>query len=164
MTNLSTTTIERSALWQLKALLAMATSSGRHSNFFPAGIRHSGELARHLNALCKESAQAGDALLSAICTRQTPLPALLGIKDLAKSLAANASAETERAAATLLYHAAVAAALGGHAQNISTRSASARFELYEDLAACLAGDPLGKVFQEAADILMSESPPSGKQT
>ena len=163
MTKLTTTTIEHSALWQLKALLALARGSDRQANFLPAGLSNRAELGRHLSALCGESAESGEALVSTTCNRETPLPALIAIKDLAKTLVPKAGSETERAAATLLYHAAVAAALGRHGRNISSRSGSARVELFEDLAAYMAGDPLGQVFQEAADALMTEESESGKQ-
>ncbi|MGH6631151.1 MAG: hypothetical protein ACREB3_15605 [Burkholderiales bacterium] len=102
-------------------------------------------------------------MLSTTCARQTPLPVLQGIKELAKSLAAKATTEPERAAATFLYHTAVAAALGRHGQNISSRPGNSRYALFEDLAAFMAGDPLGQVFQEAAEKLASE-PPSGKSS
>lgn len=160
MTIITTTTIERSEPWQLKALLALAQGSGRHGDFLPAGISNRAELARHLSTLCKDSTESGEVLLSAVCERETPLGALQGLKELAKLLTKKAATEHERAAATLLYHAAVAAALARHGQNISSRSATARYALYDDLAAFMAGDPLGEVFQEAAEMLAT--PPSGE--
>ena len=160
MAKITTTTIEHSASWQLKALLALAQVRGRHGDFLPAGLGSRAELARHLSTLCQDAAQSGEVLLSTICEPQTPLAVLQGIKELAKSLAGKASTEQERAAASFLYHAAVATALGRHGKNISSRSGSARSELYEDLAALMTGDPLGQVFAEAAERLTAE-PPSG---
>jgi hypothetical protein len=82
---------------------------------------------------------------------------LQGIKELAKSLTARAHTESERAAAALVYHAAVAAALARHARNISSRGGAGRYELYEDLAALMAGSPLGQVFREAAEVLATQT-------
>lgn len=161
MGKISTVTIEHSATRQLKALLALAHVPRGHGDFLPPGLANRTDLAAHLTALCQGSEQSGEALLSTLCTRQTPLTALQGIKELAKTLAEKAGSEIERGAATLLYHAAVAAALGHHGHNISSRPGGARFELYDDLAALMTGDPLGQVFQEAADRLESELP-SGK--
>lgn len=158
MTQIPTTTIERSERWQLKRLLSLAQTSGHHADFLPAELANRRELARVLTALCGNTAESGEALLSTTCARQTPLAALQAIKDLAKSLVSKATSEVERAAATLLYHAAVAAALVHHEQNISSRTAGARYALYEDLAAFMAGDALAQVFQEAADKLAADSP------
>ena len=157
MGKISTITIEHSATGQLKALLALAHVPRGHG-FLPPGLANRTDLAAHLTALCQGSEQSGEALLSTLCTRQTPLAALQGIKELAKTLAEKAGSEIERGAATLLYHAAVAAALGHHGQNISSRPGATRFELYDDLSALMAGDPLGQVFQEAADRLEAELP------
>lgn len=157
MMKIATTTIEHSAPWQLKALLALAQKSGRHGQFLPPGMEARAELARHLTKLCGGSAPSGEALLSTLCALQTPLAALQGIKELAKSLSANAESESESAAATLVYHAAVAAALARHGRNISSRDAARRYELYEDLAALMAGSPLGQVFREAAEVLAAQA-------
>lgn len=162
MGKISTITIEHSATGQLKALLALAHVPRGHG-FLPPGLANRAQLAGHLSALCQGSEQSGEALLSTLCSRQTPLAALQGIKELAKTLAEKAGSEIERAAATLLYHAAVAAALAHHGRNISSRPGGARFELYDDLAALMAGDPLGQVFHEAANRL-EEDLPSGKTT
>ena len=153
MGKINTTTIEHSATRQLKALLALAHAPRAQSALLPSELADSAGLARHLTALSQGSEQSGEALLSTLCNRQTPLAALQGIKELAKTLAEKAGSEVERGAATLLYHAAVAAAFGHHGHNISSRSGGARLELYDDLAALMAGDPLGRVFQEAADRL-----------
>jgi len=163
MDKIDTTTIEHSATRQLKALLALAHVPRGPGDLLPPGLANRADLARHLTALCQGAEPSGEALLSTLCTRQTPLAALQGIKELAKTLAERASSEVERGAATLLYHGAIAAALAHHRQNISSRPGAVRFELYVDLAALLAGDPMGRVFHEAADRLETE-PPSGKAT
>ena len=56
----------------------------------------------------------------------------------------------DRAAAMILYHAAIAAAFGSWNAQISGRRTSAFKSHYEDLAAALGDDSLGDVFRRAA--------------
>jgi len=163
MTKITTTTIEQSSDWQLKALLVLAGAGVQKNSFLPVELLRSADLARHLSVLCGDSVQSSDALLSALCNRQTPLSVLQGIKDLAKALGAKATTEVEQAAATLLYHAAIAAALGRQRQSISSRPGVARFALYEDLGLLLRGNPLGDVFRAAAEVLATEPKLGGKE-
>jgi hypothetical protein len=86
-----------------------------------------------------------------VITPDTPLAGLRTLKEMAKHRATQASEEAHRAAATLLYHATIAAALGRHGVNISSRPAASRWPLYEDLSAIFAAHPLGEVFRQAAD-------------
>jgi hypothetical protein len=163
MTKITTTTIERSSDWQLKALLALARDGAQKGSFLPGELVRSADLARHLSVLCGDSIQSSEALVSALSNRQTPLPVLQGIKDLAKTLDAKATTEIEHAASTLLYHAAIAAALGRHRQNISSRPGVARYALYEDLGLLLVGSQLGDVFLDAAEALATDPKLGGRE-
>lgn len=160
MSEIDTGPVDHFSPRQLKALLALARGRSRGRDYLPSACASRADLVRHLSALCPHEPQSGETVLAAVCARDTPLGALEGIKELAKSLVAAAASNEQRAAATLLYHGAVAAALGHHGRNISSRSVHARYELYEDLATLLDGDSLGQVFQDAAEQL-SANPPSG---
>jgi hypothetical protein len=54
-------------------------------------------------------------------------------------------------AATLLYHAAIAAAYAQHGVNVSSRPIETRRDLYEDLGNAFTGAMLGDVFRQAVD-------------
>jgi hypothetical protein len=151
MSHPSSVLIDHCTPSQLKALLALAASPPDERNPLAAQAANPAELRRLLTELCQGEADAGELLLSTVCTPETPLEALRGIKELAKKLLAEAKTDAHRSAATFLYHAAIAAAFGHHGVDISSRPISARSTLYEDLAAALAGDPLGHVFRQALD-------------
>ena len=112
------------------------------------------ELCRLLSELCGETRDSGELLLATICDEQTPVEALRSIKDIAKELRIKARSETHRNAATLLYHAAIAAAYAWHGVNLSSRLIEVRCDLYEDLGVAFAGDPLGELFRRAIDRSM----------
>ena len=151
MPKLSSAIIDRCTPSQLKALLSLASRpQGEPTSLF-AQAANPAELSRLLTELCQGQAESGELLLHTVCAEETPIEALRGIKELAKNLLVDARTEAHRNAATLLYHAAVAAAFGHHGADISTRPIRARWTLYEDLAATLAGDPFGQVFRQAVE-------------
>jgi uncharacterized protein (DUF2336 family) len=94
-------------------------------------------------------------LLATTCDAQTPLETLRGIKELAKTLLADATTEAHRTATVCLYHLTLAAAFARHGVNISSRPLETRLALYEDLATALGDGPPGRLFQEAIDRLLS---------
>lgn len=97
---------------------------------------------------------SGAALMDAVCSPDTPVEALRAIKDLAKSLAKGTQAEDQQgAAATLLYHLAVASALGYHEENISSMDAAARLPVYREFVAEICDDSIGEVFEKALEEL-----------
>ena len=155
MLKLSSAIIDRCTPSQLKALLALASRPQGEPTSLSAQAANPAELGRLLTELCQGQAESGELLLNAVCEAETPVEALRGIKELAKNLLVDARTEAHRNAATFLYHAAVAAAFGRYGVDISTRPISARWTLYEDLAATLAGHPLGEVFQQAVDRAMN---------
>jgi hypothetical protein len=120
----------------------------------PSAVRNRGELNRLLTELCAGKEGSGEVLLCTVAAQETTLQALQGTKEMAKALMADLASAAHRAAATLLYHAAVAAALARFGVNISSVSQESRVALYEDLAGVLGADPLGGVFRAAADRLL----------
>lgn len=66
-----------------------------------------------------------------------------------------ATNDGESAAARLLYHLAVAAAVGHHNVDISTRPKGERRLIYERLALGFAGHTAAGVFRRAADRVTS---------
>jgi len=116
--------------------------------------RHTGEksgLGTLLTECCGAMGESGELLLATVCDEKTPLEALRGIKDIAKELRAKVPSDAHRHAATLLYHAAIAAAYAQHGVNVSARPIENRCDLYEDLGNAFAGAVLGEVFRRAVD-------------
>jgi hypothetical protein len=68
------------------------------------------EIYRLLSELCGEAEESGELLITTVCEEKTPVEVLRGIKDIAKRLHAKARSDPHRNVATLLYHAAIAAA------------------------------------------------------
>lgn len=151
MSRSSSAIIDRCPPSQLKALLALAAGPARERVPMPTQAADPRELRQLLTELCQGRTESGELLLTTISTATTPLAVLRNIKDLAKKLLDDARTEAHRHAATFLYHAAIAAAFCHHGVNLSTRPIGARGTLYADLAAGLSGDPLGQMFQQAAE-------------
>ena len=151
MPKLSSAIVDRCTPSQLKALLSLASRPQREPTSLPAQAANPREISRLLTELCQGQPESGELLLATVCEEETPIAALRGIKELAKQLSAEAKTEAQRQAATVLYHAAVAAAFGRHGVDISSRPLSSRSTLYEDLAALLAGHSLGAVFRQAVE-------------
>ena len=80
----------------------------------------------------------------------TSVQELADLKEQAKAFLKEAADGCHREAATLLYHAAVAAAFVHHAAMISGRPMRKQQRLYEQFAATWEGRPLGRLFGEAA--------------
>lgn len=151
MPKLSSAIIDHCSPSQLKALLSLASRPLGGPAALSSQTVNPEELSRLLTELCQGQAESGELLLTTVCEEETPIEALRGIKELAKQLSAEAKTEAQRQAATVLYHAAVAAAFGRRGADISSRPLSSRSTLYEDLAAMLAGHPLGAVFRQAVE-------------
>ena len=88
--------------------------------------------------------------LARATARTTAVPELIEIKNRAKGLLKIADARPDRDAATLLYHAAVAAAFVHHAAAISRRPMRRQLTIYKRFAAAWRGQPIGNLFHEAA--------------
>src|SRR5438105_7601392 len=121
MTHPTTTSMERYTPAQLKTLLALAAKPSGQEVSLPARIANCDVLLRMLTEACEGTEGSGEVLLATTCDAQTPLETLRGIKELAKTLLAEATTEAQRTAATCLYHLALAAAFAHHGVNISTR-------------------------------------------
>jgi len=151
MSDGSQSLIDQCTADQLKALLTLARSplpAGQSPQ--PWALRPA-ECAERLTELCKGETASGELLLATVSASETPLAVLNGVKELAKRLLKEGPGDAHRAAATLLYHAAVAAALANHGVNISSRASAARWPLYEDLSTIFSDHPLGRIFRQAAD-------------
>jgi len=141
---------------QLKELLALASTDENTARNWLLEVGDMAQLDYLLTEMCADTGQSGGALLRAACSPDTPVDALLAIKSTAKRLAAAAEGPRQEAAATLLYHLTVAAALGRHAQNISSKAAVERLGLYKDLAAELSDDELAAIFEKAVGSFLRE--------
>lgn len=89
-------------------------------------------------------------LLEVVARPTTPVQELTSIKERAKVLIGEAADTRHRDAATLLYHAAVAAAFVHHGAEISGRPMHKQQTVYERFAEKFAGQGLGRLFREAA--------------
>ena len=143
---------------QLKELLALASTDAKTTWDWLLEVGDSEQLEYLLTEMCTGIGQAAGALLRAACSPETPVDALVAVKSTAKRLAVAADGPRQKAAATLLYHLAVASALAHHARNISSKEPAERLALYKDLAAELSDEDLAAVFQMAV-ASFSASPP-----
>ncbi len=147
--------LERLNVTQLKTLLGLATIPERAGESLQ--VAESARLSALLTELCHNEGRSGDLLLTTVCDPATALEVLRGIKELAKRLLAEAPTDAHRNAATVLYHAAIAAGVAHHGTNMSSRPLDARLPLYEDLAATLAGERLGLIFHAAVERARDEA-------
>ncbi len=136
---------------QLKTLLDLARAPGGIEGSVLSQAMNLPALPGLLDGLTGDMARSGSSLLGAVCAPESSAASLCGIKDAAKALLLKAQRNDERAAATFLYHAAIAAAFGRHGVNISSFPIDARWTLYEDLATVMKGSAFGLIFREAAD-------------
>jgi hypothetical protein len=155
MARASSISLDACTVHQLKALLGLGERPQQAGGTLPTQNANATDLAHLLGDLCQGRGRSGDLLLASVCDVETALDVLRGIKELAKELRGGAPTDAHRHAATVLYHAAIAAGVAHHGTNISSRDFETRVPLYEDLAAVLAGEPLGAVFLAAL-----ERPPS----
>ncbi len=149
----TTTTVDRATGEQLRTLLGLASRPPGHraSTSLLATIPSLDPLRKLLTECCGAMGESGELLLATVCDEKTPLEALRGIKDIAKELRSKAQTDVHRDAATLLYHAAIAAAYAQHGVNVSSRPIETRRDLYEDLGNAFTGAMLGEVFRRAVD-------------
>ena len=126
-----TTTIERCRPAQLKALLALGASPCAEGPELPVQVPKSAELSRLLTELFENDSAGGELLLATVTARTASLTELRLVKDLAKGPLGRAPTPAHRDAATLLYHAAVAAAYADHGVNLSKQALAPRWPLYE---------------------------------
>src|SRR5262249_7062133 len=105
------------------------------------------ELVALLDGIRPPAAGGGRRLIAAILDPATSVGGLENVRRHAGELIKRAENMTQKAAAELLYHAAVAAAYGRHGANIASRPIEARRVLYDRLATLLGPGPLGDVFR-----------------
>jgi hypothetical protein len=157
MSDIEISMLDRCTGRQLRELLALASTDEKTTRNWLLEVGDSEQLEYLLTEMCAGTGQSGGALVQAVCSPDTPVDALVAIKSTAKRLAVAAEGPRQEAAATLLYHLTVAAALGRHARNISSKDPAERLGLYKDLAAELSDDELAAVFEKA--VANSASPP-----
>lgn len=140
---------------QLKQLLALASTGSKVGRNSLLEIGDLEQLEFLLTEMCAGRGHSAGALLQAVCSSQIPLESLVSVKSTAKRLAVAAATPAQKAAATLLYHLSVAAALGHYGQQISSKDAAERLPLYKELAAELADEQLAAIFEQAVARLAS---------
>ena len=122
----------------------------------------SDSLVKSLFVVASKSRPAQAAPYAALLDRATAPAAsveeLTGIKEQAKVLLKAALDRRHREGATLLYHAAVAAAFVNHGAKISGRPLHKQQSLYEQFAQTWEGQPLGRLFREAARRVAEADP------
>ena len=139
---------------QLRELLALASTSAKVKPNWLVEAGDAEQLRRLLTEMCGSTGHSGAALLEAVCSPETTVEGLVATKRIAKRLAA-ASETRAQSAATLLYHLAVASALGYHGRDISSKDPAVRLPVYEELATELPDDELAAVFEKAIARLRS---------
>jgi hypothetical protein len=138
-----------------KELLAIGSRSAKAHQNWLLEVGDYQLLEMLLTDMCSGTSQSGAALLDTVCSPDTPLDALVHIKDIAKGLTKAAHDPSQEAAGMLLYHLSVASALGFHEQNISSMDAAARLPLYRELVAEICDDQVSAVFEKALDRMTS---------
>lgn len=133
---------------QLKALLSLAAEPGRAVASLPRIAARFDELLSQLSA--RHGFSSGE-LVDTICDPDSSVAALDATKEEAKRLRAKENSADLRDAATVIYHAAIAAAFARSGTNLSRRAIEQRFGLYEDLASAFAGRRLERIFRAAVD-------------
>ncbi len=93
-----------------------------------------------LAELCMGSGQTPGELLQATCSADTPIELLISVKTAAKRLARKARTAAQEAAALLLYHLAVAAAMANYGRNITSKNPAERLAVYQNLARDISDD------------------------
>jgi len=140
---------------QLAELLEMAAAGATGSRNWLVEV---GDFEQLKGLLTEMAGQLAGELLREVCSPDTPVDALMTIKSTAKHMAAVARAPDQGAAATLLYHLSIAAALAHHGRNISSKDPAARLSLYVSLAAELPDDDLAAIFEKAITAHQSGRP------
>jgi hypothetical protein len=146
----TTSAVDTFSPLQLRRLLVLAAGGDIEEPEIDAD-----DISTLLVAPCRRRGESAQVLIDAVVAPGTPVVELGRIKDLAKRMLDDAADATEREAARLLYHLAVASALGHHGEDISTRPKLERRLLYERLALTFAGHAASQVFRQAADRLAS---------
>jgi hypothetical protein len=143
---------------QLSELLALGTNLPETATDWLLDVGDWERLEALLTDMSTGEEQSGTALLETVSSPDTTLEMLVVVKDIAKRLATKAKDKPQKAAATLLYHLSVAAALGHCGQTISSRDPAEQLPLYGELAEELSDDELAAVFARAIGRIRSTQP------
>jgi hypothetical protein len=132
---------------QLRRLISLANQRPQTTEAVIPRLADPTELAILLDEIAPAAVLIGDRLVSAVLDPATPLEGLETVRREARELIKRAQSVTQRAAAELLYHAAVAAAYVRHGANIASRPIDIRRTLYERLAGLLSSGPVADIFR-----------------
>jgi hypothetical protein len=148
---------------QLAMLLALAERGSIAARSLRPLSRSRDELQEMLARCSVGSHGTATAVIAMLTDPSTPLESHSEVKRDAKRQLREASAGKEQEEVlTLVYHAAIAAALLMHDTVISSRPPDERLALYEDFADVFAGTPVGLLFQKTAEKLFpARDPRSG---
>jgi uncharacterized membrane protein len=144
---------------QLRRLVSLAADGPVSvENIIPV-LAEPRELALRLSGIGQPAGADGTALVATVLDERASLDDLRSVHRAARSLIEKAEGPVERAAAELLYHAAVAAAFARHRAGIAERPIEQRRDLYAGLASQLGSGPLAQLFALAVDKSTNGSPP-----
>ena len=157
MQKTTSTIVDRLSVARLRSLLVLAIEptadavlASDSALTMPASRRAIvPEIVVLLDELVGDQHQSAAGLLEEVCSPSVSVDALHRVKELAKRLIDAAGNDALRDAATVLYHASVAAAFARHGVNLSSRPITERLQLFGDLAATLDPGPLAEVFAAA---------------
>jgi hypothetical protein len=158
MIDIEVSALEHCSGRQLKRLLKLAYRGEEVTRNLLLEVGDPKQLERLLDEIYTGTGQPARNLLQAVCSPDTPLDDLREIRSAAKRLVVAVRGPRPKAAATLLYHLAIACALGRYGQNISSKDPAERLELYKYLASELSDEELAAVFANAVAALMSPKP------
>lgn len=144
----STVDVSSMTATRMRALLLAALDSPTEGGTHVSGAAGASQM---LAALGRRVGAPGEGLLEDAMAPTAAVPDLVRIKEAAKLLLTKAETRDDRAAATLLYSVAVAAALARYGIEISSSPAEEQRQRYESLATHHAGFALGELFRRAAE-------------
>jgi hypothetical protein len=138
-----------STIARLKPLLQLALELRESQDGLP--VESAADASQRLAEVGRRVGVPSGDLFERVMAPGTSVPELVRIKEAAKALLAKCDGRDDREAASLLYHAAVAAAVVRYRIQISSCPPGDRRDLYARLASRFAGFQLGDLFRLAAD-------------
>lgn len=147
MTDRIDTAVTSASAVQLRRLISLADERPQTTEAVIPRLADPTELAILIDEIRPASTPAGDHLIAGVLDPGTGLGTFEATRRTARDLVEEAQNVKQRAAAELLYHAAVAAAYAQHGTNIASRPIEARQSLYVRLARLLGSGPIADLFR-----------------
>ena len=97
MSDIEISMLDRCTSWQLKELLALASTDDKTTRNWLLEVGDLEQMASLLTEMCAGTGQSGGALLQAVCSPETPVDAVVAIKSTAKRLAVAADDPRQKA-------------------------------------------------------------------